>query len=85
MLTRWKINRYRQNLAKELRRRNNGGLLDSAFDRHWVERMIGIAMRSNQSPAPLASQLSGLAEQKRKEQDVVFRRRMDQLIARAKA
>jgi hypothetical protein len=45
MLTQWKINRYRQNLAEEMRRRNNGGLLDSAFDRHWVEHMIGIAIR----------------------------------------
>jgi hypothetical protein len=62
MLTQWKINRYRQNLAEEMRRRNNGGLLDSAFDRHWVEHMIGIAIRSNQSPAALASQLSRLAD-----------------------
>jgi hypothetical protein len=85
MLTQWKINRYRQNLAEEMRRRNSGGLLDSAFDRHWVEHMIGIAIRSNQSPAALASQLSGLAEQKRKEQELDFHRRMDQLTARVRA
>jgi hypothetical protein len=85
MLTQWKINRYRQKLAEEMRRRNNGGLLESAFDRHWVDHMIEIAIRSNQSPTALASQLSRLADQKRKEQDVNFHRRMDQLTARARA
>ena len=85
MLTNWKINRYRHKLAKEMRRRNNGGLPESAFERHWVEHMIGIAIRSNQSPTALASQLSRLADQKRKEQDVNFHRRMDQLTARVRA
>ncbi len=85
MLTRWKINLYRQKLAKEMKHRNNGGLLQSAFDRHWVDHMIGVAIRSNQSPAALAAQLSKLADQKRQEQEVNLHRRMKQLTARARA
>jgi hypothetical protein len=85
MLTRWKINRYRQKLAKELARRNNGSVLQSTFDRHWVDHVIAVAIRSNQSPAALAAQLSKLADQKRQEQDVNLHRRMAQLSARARA
>ena len=55
MLIRWKIHRYRQKLAKEMARRNNGGVLQSAFDRHWVDDMIAVAIRSDQSPAALAA------------------------------
>jgi hypothetical protein len=85
MLTRWKINRYRQKLTREMQRRNNGGLLQSAFDRHWVNDTIADAIRSHQSPAALATQLSKLADQRRQEQDVNFHRRMEQLTARARA
>jgi len=85
MLTQWKINRYRQKLAKEMTRRNNGALLHSAFDQHWVDHMIGVAIRSNQSPAALAAQLSKLADQKRREQEVTFHRRLEQLVAKARA
>lgn len=85
MLTRWKVNRYRQKLAKEMARRNSNGVLQSAFDRHWVDHMIAVAIRSDQSPAALAAQLSKLADQKQREQDVNLRRRMEQLSARARA
>ena len=85
MLIQWKIHRYRQTLAKELARRNESSVLQSAFDRHWVDHMIAVAIRSNQSPASLAAQLSRLADQKRQERDATLHRRMEQLSARARA
>lgn len=85
MLTRLKTNRYRQQLAKEMRRQNGSHLLYGGLDRHEVDQMIKLAILSGQSPGNLGEQLSRLEGQKRQEWEIKFQKRLEQLTARAKA
>jgi len=85
MLMRFKISRYRQQLANEMQRRNTNHLLYGALDRHEVYQMIKLAILSGQSPGDLGEQLSRLEGQKRQEREIKFQKRLEQLTARAKA
>ena len=85
MLMQFKINRYRHQLAKEIRRRNRNHPLYGGLDRHEMDQMIKLAILSGQSPVNLEEQLSRLEGQKRKEREINFQERLEQLTARAKA
>ena len=85
MLMRFKIDCYRQQLAKEMQRQSGNHLLYGAVDRHEVDQMIKLAILSGQSPVNLGEQLSRLEGQKRREREIDFQKRLEQLTARAKA
>ena len=85
LLNLWKSIRYRHKLVREITRRYDGGILKTDFDRDYVDHMVQCAMRSNQSPALLARQLSECANKVRQEQSIILNRRIEQLSVRGKA